>query len=506
MKKIALFVFITSFASFLQAQDSTLVDDMHSTLTSWDPVRGKWLHASLMAISNNQIVPDRTFPEEFTPYEMLTMVPMETRRTLQERISVANGRNGNAQSNRLDMIFRHSFCQSVMGRSFGDPHIGSFDNASYSFQTVGEFVLSKSSIGHFEVQARQRQQGESFSLNTAVAMNVGGDRLCFYANEKPDFDRNPFRLNGQPVQLMGRTYFLPHGGTLRLEGKNYIVSWPSGEQVIMDRSANATTGFTNLTVRIFPCDNGIFEGVLGNANGSQSDDFNGRGGAVLSQSVFAGNFGNGASTASSMAEQEYYNFLTKDFAEDWRVTDQNTLFDYAPGESTFTFTDRSFPRVHYTLNNLSAAQQAAGRRRCEQMGVSLNEMNGCIYDHGFLNIQPNPIPTPTVPTQGVVLKKIEHPSVQNNLQEFMQNGGGAHPQPIVKPNVNAGETNTDNPVHHPTINPNTQPIDKPETSPVSKPHIQINAPSHNVPVNSNPVTPKPTITPNVGKAVKIGKG
>ncbi len=506
MKKIALLGFLVLIVNNTKAQDSTMINDLHSTLTSWDPVRGEWLHSSLLAIANNQAIPDRTFPEEFTPYEMLTMVPLETRRGLSDRISSVNGRNTNAQLNRLDMLFKHSFCQSVMGRSFGDPHIGSFDNASYSFQTVGEFVLSKSSLGHFEVQARQKPQGESFSLNTAVAMNVGGDRLCFYANEKPDFDRNPFRLNGQPVQLMGRTYFLPHGGTLRLEGKNYIVAWPTGEQVIMDRNMNATTGFTNVTVRIFPCDNGVYEGVFGNANGSQMDDFNGRGGITSSQSVFAGNFGTGASTASSMAEQEYLNFLTKDFAENWRVNDQNTLFDYAPGETTSSFTDRTFPRVHYTLNNLTAAQQAAGRRRCEQMGVSLNEMNGCIYDHGFLNIQPNPIPSPTIPTQGVVLKKIEHPSVQNNLQEFMQNGGGAHPQPIVKPNMTPnGDTDTATKVQHPTINPNIQTVDKPETSPISKPHIQINAPSHNVPVTT-PATPKPSVSPSIGKPIKIGKG
>jgi len=39
---------------------------------------------SARAISHNQVLPDRTFAEDFTPYELMSMVPMETGNALQE--------------------------------------------------------------------------------------------------------------------------------------------------------------------------------------------------------------------------------------------------------------------------------------------------------------------------------------------------------------------------------------------------------------------------------------
>ena len=46
--------------------------------------------------------------------------------------------------------------------------------------------FAQSLNGQVQVQTRQRPEGEDFSLNTAVAMNVNGDRVCIYADDKPD--------------------------------------------------------------------------------------------------------------------------------------------------------------------------------------------------------------------------------------------------------------------------------------------------------------------------------
>ena len=48
-------------------------------LTDWDAVRGEWLANSIEAIANDQPVPQRTFPENFTPNQMLRMVDQNTR-------------------------------------------------------------------------------------------------------------------------------------------------------------------------------------------------------------------------------------------------------------------------------------------------------------------------------------------------------------------------------------------------------------------------------------------
>ena len=44
-------------------------------LERWDDIRGAWLAAAIQALAMNRNVPDRTFPEDFTPYEMLSMIP-----------------------------------------------------------------------------------------------------------------------------------------------------------------------------------------------------------------------------------------------------------------------------------------------------------------------------------------------------------------------------------------------------------------------------------------------
>lgn len=423
---LLVYFLVVNLSFFAQTEDAFL--GLKSQLQSWDPIRGEWLANAFRSITKGEVIPDRTFPEEFTPYELLTMVPMDRRRDLLTTIQ-ANNRipNPTTETNwtPIEMILNHSFCERLTGRSYGDPHLNSFDKATYSFQTVGEFVLSKSNKGHFEVQSRQKPQSESFSLNTAVAMNVGGDRLCYYAEDEPDFSNAPFRLEGQPLQLQGRTYFLPHGGTIRLEGRNYIISWPTGETVILDSRMSGNMQLANITVQIFACDRSEFEGLLGNANGNMNDDFNTRNTSGF-RPVYASfsTFGNSnlGGRASDIAEKEYLAFLAKDFAEEWRVNDLTTLFDYNMGRSTLSFTDRSFPRVHFTLNDLDMGRQTNARRRCEQMGVSPEEMRGCIFDNGFLDLTPNPIPTPTNPVIGRNLHDIKKPALNTNDRTFGEGG------------------------------------------------------------------------------------
>lgn len=424
MKRTTILFFLTFVGNIVFSQDlfSSAFSEIKNDLVSWDPIRGEWLATSILAMKDNANIPDRTFPEEYTPYEMLTMIPLQKRKEIAEKVARQQGiphTNLSREWSFVNLFFNHSFCEQTMGRSYGDPHLNSFDNASYSFQTVGEFVLSKSKIIPFEVQARQMPQDQSFSLNNAVAMNVGGDRLSFYADEKPDNQKQAFRLNGEGTQLLGRTYFLPKGGTIRLEGRNYIVSWPTGESVIIDNRASGTMTFVNITVQVFKCDQNQYEGLLGNLNGNHLDDFNGR--DINRQTpIFTSSYGNlGFQQASVIAEKEYLNFLARDFADDWRVTDQTTLFDYTIGESTASFTDRTFPYIHYTLNDIPQDRQNSARRRCEEMGISQAEMNGCIYDQGFLNIPPNPIPNPSRPTSGGIMQKLNYPALNTNQGLFM---------------------------------------------------------------------------------------
>ncbi|MER3476119.1 MAG: hypothetical protein C4287_05620, partial [Leptolyngbya sp. ERB_1_2] len=105
--------------------------------------------------------------------------------------------NGNSSGNSGSGSLNNGGSDTKTGASYGDPHLITFDGFRYSFQTVGEFLLSRSQDGKFVVETRQAQvPGQELTLNTAIAMKVGTDRIGFYA---PEGTTPTLRVNGQAV-------------------------------------------------------------------------------------------------------------------------------------------------------------------------------------------------------------------------------------------------------------------------------------------------------------------
>src|SRR5205807_9956787 len=71
---------------------------------------------------------------------------------------------------------------------------------------------------------------------------------------------------------------------------------------------------------------GSVQGLLGTDSGNPANDLALPDGTVLPQPV----------SQSTLYGQ---------YADAWRITDQTSLFDYAPGQSTATFTNEDFPVV-----------------------------------------------------------------------------------------------------------------------------------------------------------------
>lgn len=392
-------------------------------LVEWDAVRGEWLAESFNAMADNKPIPDRTFPEDLTPAEMYSLVPADRQGRIRDivnqpgntqnrtpstgqpganHVPVGNNNTTNQPGNReirYNYYVTRPGCALTMGRSYGDPHIRTFDGKSYSFQTVGEYVLSGSPDGMFEVQARQKPQTDRVSLNTAVAMNVYGDRVGIYASDFPDGQSGtPLRINGRPVYLNNETFYLPHGGTVQHTGREYVVTWPTGEKVQAKLSGTSGMRFMNLSVFVYKC-NGNYFGLMGNANGRSDDDFSGEGnrnnlaGSTIFEPFGSRDFGRSVTAM----EREHLAFLARDFGSRFLVNDQTSLFDYGFGQSSWTFYDPSFPRTHITLGDLSQADRDRARRECERQGILADEMAGCVMDLAHANIQP--IPRPATPNR-----------------------------------------------------------------------------------------------------------
>ncbi|MEY3099931.1 MAG: hypothetical protein RIS63_830, partial [Bacteroidota bacterium] len=275
--------------------------------------------------------------------------------------------------------------------------------------------------------------------------------------------------------------------------------------------SSGSRGFVNITVGIFDCDRNVFEGLLGNNNGFADDDFNSRTNMPRPNNIAALSIASAyafdardAAQMNNLAEQEFQAYLAKNFAEDWRVTDHTTLFDYRPGTSTASYTDRSFPRIHMNISQMNAQTREQARQRCLQMGVPSDELGGCIFDQGYLNIPPNVPPTPNIPPPTTtVLNKIERPALNNNAHTFSE---GKHPNDRPQTIGSKPGGTIDKPQSVSKEN-----IDfRPSSPATTKPNNQVSPrPSAKPSTPSNPVTPRPS-TPSSPKpsvpAIKSGKG
>jgi hypothetical protein len=534
--------FITSFGLTVLGQDRSGFEQNFKTidqeLKKWDPVRGAWLSNTIVAMAFDERVPDRTFPEDFTPHQMYRQVPNDLRLKIasHSRINVENGSVG--PWNQVDQIVAIRDCQPALGRSYGDPHLVSFDGARYSFQTVGEFRYAQSNSGDVVVQTRQKPMGDDVSWNTAVAMNVGGDRVCIYASDYPDSEfSTPIRVNGQAVQVGSEAYFLNNGGTVRRVNNIYVVDWPTGESLKAGMRTSGTMRFMNVDMNVFPCSEGGYDGLMGNANGIASDDFNSRERLMVPRTVFAG-------VGGADADRARQQWLSKEFAEVHRITQVESLFDYAPGQSTLTFTDRTFPRFYRSVHDLTDDRRNAARRRCIQAGVPQRDLNGCIYDNGFLDAEPVLPHVVQDPSSGTVLRPLdgETPNVNptpNILEEKKQKSSfGAQPVDRIieendknegvirdtkefKENENIKNTGTKkidgnavdteerkriNPWKEEKSNPtriiaprSTPRPSRPTTAPKPRPSRPITTPK------PRPSTPKPSLPRSKG-GIKVGRG
>jgi len=235
-------------------------------------------------------------------------------------------------------VFRLKIGPSDDGSDVGDPHIRTVDGKFYDFQAVGEFTLLRDRDG-LEIQTRQTPLESanpitdsysgltsSVSVNTAVAARVGSHRISYQPSERRGDSPLQFFLDGKPAKLS------PEG--IDLEGHR-----------VSAFEANGTTGLrvdyahgAVLTVAprfwfIWFLDINVFhtqgdEGIMGR----------------IPEQTWLPPLPSGA-TVGLMPNSLHDRYITlyKIFADAWRLTDETSLFVYARGTSTETFTDRDWP-------------------------------------------------------------------------------------------------------------------------------------------------------------------
>jgi hypothetical protein len=249
------------------------------------------------------------------------------------------------------------------GGSNGDPHLHTFDNRYYDFQAAGEFVLARSKAGGMEVQARQQPfpGKDTVSINTAFAMRVAADRVGVYRG-----DPLVVRVNGRGFIARSRGARLPHGGSVRLlTGGQVAVKWPDGS---LARVLPVKPWGINVLFRPAKARFGTFAGLWGNFNGTRGDDWVTRAGRKITVAQYI---------------QQSYRVIYRVLGESWRVRPRESLFDYARGQSTRTFTIRSFPKGLFGSSGLTAKERAAALRACKRLHIKNPQvLADCTLDVG----------------------------------------------------------------------------------------------------------------------------
>lgn len=243
-----------------------------------------------------------------------------------------------------------SASQCSIGYGWGDPHLVTFDRAVYDFQGRGDFFLTESLSGEpLTVQARmQPYNGSQYvTVMNAVATQVGTDRVGFYQGSNP-----LVRVNGTPVPLaVGELVPLPSGGRIyRQDELTYVVYYRGEDRMLV---SDMWGSYMNVNFSLPVTRRGQLRGLLGNFNGTATDDFALRDGTSLgSWPSFSQLYASTGSMASS-----------------WRVPAAESLFDVPWVARAAELEGEDFPLMPVSSSSFPPDERRAAEAICLDKGV-----------------------------------------------------------------------------------------------------------------------------------------
>ncbi len=217
-------------------------------------------------------------------------------------------------------------CKTDCGYSNGDPHIRTVNRYRYDFQAAGEFTLLRSPDDSIEIQGREVPVPDSrfgaVATNTAVAAKVNGHRVGVYAAEITG--TLTIKVDGQVVDPT-TPIDLGNGADVRAVPKGFAVDFPDGSVLWA-----LSVGPWGINALVQPSD-------------TLRSDGTGLLGPIVPGGIGLPALPDGTLLPAAPDAAARLQTMYGPFADAWRVTDATSLFDYAPGTSTATFTDRNYP-------------------------------------------------------------------------------------------------------------------------------------------------------------------
>lgn len=240
---------------------------------------------------------------------------------------------------------------------WGDVHIHTLDQLVYDFQFTGDFTAAQTPAGDPLMQARMsewdnpRKEG-LFSVNTAVAMDVGGDEVVVTNDPDPLLFVNGVETPIPTTDVLT----LPNGGT--------ITPAPPGTGFAHDLGVGWPDGRTSARVQVSErpfldlglCSEDPIEGLIPEPDGDPDNDMVPNGGEPIEQPA----------TLEDL----------QDFGDSWRVPDEDSLFpEPLPEEESQT------PDELITLDDLPEDALTEAEEACAEQGLTDPiALHNCTYD------------------------------------------------------------------------------------------------------------------------------
>jgi hypothetical protein len=256
-------------------------------------------------------------------------------------------------------------CAATCPDSNGDPHMKSVNGYRYSFQAAGEFVLVKDA--NLEIQARQEPYTATHhftgtSINTAIAARDNGHVVGVYETASG----LGLHVDGQVVNSSAMPD-LGAGAAVKQIDSGYEIDFPDGTVL-----STISLGQYGINAIVQPSDTLRTQGM-------------GLLGVITPGGLGVPALPDGSQLPDTTDFTTRHDLVYGQFADAWRITDATSLFDYDPGKSTATYTDRSFPtladdqELSGALASPDPNAQAAAQSACG--GITDPELaSDCQYD------------------------------------------------------------------------------------------------------------------------------
>lgn len=401
MKSITLlFVIVFSFtATAHNIVSDTIKNTFEKTqirniLSKWDATAGVYLFESVDAMVSDGSFPSRPASIKKTSFELLQVLNEATKTKLNDliyqQIEKRNISEREAQYwQKWDNLLNYSNCSMQRGRSHGDPHIVTFDKVQYDFQNAGDYLLIAALDKGFKIQTQQVRIDESIAVIDGVAMNVNGDIVEFGTYH--DLNQPKLRrINNKVISSFGSTIYLAHGGIIDFNKGDFVVKWPTGEQLHISQRSFREKQLLDLSIYVPQC-NSNYKGLLGNNDGKKNDlvvvTSSGRKlqrGEVPQEDAYVFGEKRNSSFVRNKKEREAY-FITHTFGDQFIVREGESIF-YQP--MTDVTDNIRYPREVLSLHKLTDKEIQIGLKKAREAGVKQENFYAAVYDYGYLGIEP----------------------------------------------------------------------------------------------------------------------